>query len=104
MLLNNKIAIWDTIESCDIADSSNSIITNVIPIKLEDILEHSNIKAIYTNGTKAYELYYKYLLKETEIEATKLQSTSIANARYKLEKLIYKTVHLWRCNGEPYHK
>lgn len=88
MLLNNKIAIWDTIEFCDIVGSSDSSITNVTPVNLEDVLEHSNIKAIYTNGTKAYELYNKYLLKQTGIETTKLPSTSPANARYTLERLI----------------
>ncbi|MEG2230273.1 MAG: DNA-deoxyinosine glycosylase [Bacilli bacterium] len=57
MLLDNKIAIWDTIASCDILGSSDASITNVVPIDLISLLEKTNIKKIYTNGTKLYELY-----------------------------------------------
>lgn len=88
MLLDNNIAIWDTIFSCNIIGSSDSSITNVIPIDLSIILEKCDIKRIYVNGGKAYELYNKYLLNTTGIEAVKLPSTSPANARWSLEKLI----------------
>ncbi|MGL4989565.1 MAG: DNA-deoxyinosine glycosylase [Sarcina sp.] len=88
MLLNNNIAIWDTILSCDIVGSSDSSITNVVPIDLSIILEKCDLKKIYVNGGKAYELYNKYLLSKTGIEAVKLPSTSPANARWSLEKLI----------------
>ncbi|MGL4741999.1 MAG: DNA-deoxyinosine glycosylase [Sarcina sp.] len=88
MLLDNNIAIWDTISSCDIVGSSDSSIANVIPVDLSIILEKCDIKKIYVNGGKAYELYNKYLLNKTGIEAIKLPSTSPANARWNLEKLI----------------
>ena len=88
MLLENKIAIWDTIESCDIEGSSDSSITNVVPVDLSVILNNSNVKRIYANGGKAYELYNKYLLDETGIRIIKLPSTSPANARFSLEKLL----------------
>lgn len=88
MLLENNIAIWDTIASCDIIGSSDSSIKNVVPSDLTSILDNSNIKKIYVNGGKAYQLYNKYSLKKTGIEAIKLPSTSPANARYSLDKLI----------------
>lgn len=88
MLLENKIAIWDTISSCDIVGSSDSSITNVVPVDLSKLLEGSNIKKIYTNGTKSYELYNKYLLEQTGIKAIKLPSTSPANARFTFDKLL----------------
>lgn len=88
MLLENKIAIWDTIESCDIEGSSDSSITNVVPVDLSVILNNSNVKRIYANGGKAYELYNKYLLDKTGIRIIKLPSTSPANARFSLEKLL----------------
>lgn len=88
MLLENKIAIWDTIKSCDIEGSSDSSITNVVPVDLSIILDNSNVKKIYANGGKAYELYNKYLLSKTGIEIIKLPSTSPANARFNLERLV----------------
>ena len=88
MLLENKIAIWDTIKSCDIEGSSDSSITNVVPVDLSIILNNSNVKKIYANGGKAYELYNKYLLSKTGIEIIKLPSTSPANARFNLERLV----------------
>lgn len=90
MLLDNKIAVWDTIASCDIVGSSDSSITNVVPSDISMILNYSNIKKIYVNGGKAYELYNKYLLKKTGIEAIKLPSTSPANAKFNFESLVEK--------------
>ncbi len=88
MLLDNKIAIWDTIASCDIVGSSDASITNVVSVDISKILDNSNIKKIYTNGTKAYELYNRYLLEKTSIKATKLPSTSPANARFTFDRLL----------------
>ena len=52
------------------------------------LLNNSNVKRIYANGGKAYELYNKYLLDKTGIRIIKLPSTSPANARFSLEKLL----------------
>ncbi|MGL5577073.1 MAG: DNA-deoxyinosine glycosylase [Sarcina sp.] len=88
ILLNNKIAVWDVIASCDIIGSSDSSITNVVPNDITGILENSQITKIYVNGGKAYQLYNKYISKNIGIEAIKLPSTSPANARSRLENLI----------------
>lgn len=88
MLLDNKIAVWDTISSCDIIGSSDSSIINVVPADILGLLKKTNIQKIYTNGSKSYELYNKYLLKQTGIEAIKLPSTSPANARFTFDKLL----------------
>lgn len=88
LLINNKIAIWDVVQSCDIHASSDSSITNVIPADIEKILSESKIDKIYANGTAAYNLYNKYCLKNTGKEIIKLPSTSPANAAYSLEKLL----------------
>ena len=60
MLHNNHIALWDTIYSCDIIGSSDSSIKNVEPTELRKVLDASNIKQIYANGSKAGQLYKKY--------------------------------------------
>lgn len=42
-------------------------------------METANIKAIFTTGKKAYNLYRKYIYPKTKIEAILLPSTSPAN-------------------------
>ena len=51
------------------------------------ILNKSDIRAIFANGNKAYDLYEKYVFETVGIKAVKLPSTSPANARWNLEKL-----------------
>lgn len=88
MLLENHIAVWDMIYSCDINGSSDSTIKNVVPNDIRALLNKSAIKTIYANGGKAYELYNRYCYQQTSKEIIKLPSTSPANAGYSLEKLV----------------
>lgn len=87
MLLKHNIAIWDVIQSCDIRGSSDSSIKNVEPADIRRILDNSDVKYIFANGNKAGQLYKKYQLPITGIEATVLPSTSPANAAWTFEKL-----------------
>ena len=88
MLLAHHIALWDVIESCEITGSSDASIRDVEPNNLDRILSRADIRAIYTNGSKAYELYRKYIFPINGREAHPLPSTSPANAAYSLEKLV----------------
>lgn len=88
ILINNNIALWDVIESCDIIGSSDSSIKNVVPADLSKILSNSNIQNIYANGKTARMLYKKYCEENTDKEIIELPSTSPANARYTLDKLV----------------
>lgn len=88
MLLDNGIALWDVIQSCEIKGSSDSSIRNVIPNDLSEMLANSKIKRIYTNGQTAGNLYKKYMQSEVNMEAITLPSTSPANAAWSLERLI----------------
>lgn len=87
MLLKNRIAIWDVLESCDIIGSSDSSIKNPVPADIQGLLEKTNIKKIYVNGTAAGKYYKKYIYPLTGIEAVVLQSTSPLNCRYTIDKL-----------------
>ncbi len=87
-LKDKKIALWDVIESCTIKGSSDSSIKNVTVNPIKDILEKTNIKRIYTTGKTAYNLYQKYIYPKTGIEAIYLPSTSPANAKMTLDKLV----------------
>lgn len=88
MLLAHHIAVWDVIASCEITGSSDASIRNVQPNDLSRILSCAKIRAVYTNGSKAYQLYRKYILPVNGREACPLPSTSPANAGYSLERLV----------------
>lgn len=85
MLLDNGIALWDSIASCDIIGSSDSSIKNVVPNDLTRILEYSNIKAIFTNGKTSDKYFKKY---NPTLSSVCLPSTSPANAGKSVECLI----------------
>ena len=87
LALRNRIALWDTIYSCDIIGSSDSSIRGVVPTDLRPILEGSNVKRIFCNGRTSGLYYKKYQEKTLRIEAMVLPSTSPANAAWTMERL-----------------
>ncbi len=87
-LLNNHIAVWDVIASCDIEGSSDSSIKNVKANDISLILGSAEIKAVFCNGATSFKFYQKYLEKGVDREAIKLPSTSPANAAFNMDKLI----------------
>ena len=93
LLLKNHIAVWDVIQSCEIIGSSDTSIRNVVPADIPHILKCSAIHSIYGNGTKACQLYDKYILSQTGMPIHPLPSTSPANAAFSLERLIQS----WSC-------
>ena len=88
LLLEEGVALWDVIASCEIRGSSDSSIKNAVPNNLTPIFETANIGAIYVNGKTAEKYYKKYLLPLTSREAGCLPSTSPANAAWNLEQLV----------------
>ena len=87
-LLNNKVAVWDVIHSCEITGSSDSSIKNVEVNDLTRILNTADIKQIFVNGKKAYSLYNKYMKQIVIKEAICLPSTSPANAAWNIDRLV----------------
>lgn len=103
-LTKHHIALWDVIKSCNIEGSSDMSINNVTPNDISIILDNAKIQKIFINGTTAFKFYEKYLAAKTDIPAVCLPSTSPANAKYSLEKLIicYKEIfkeRLWNIYG-----
>ena len=88
LLLQHHIALWDTIQSCEITGSSDSSIRNVVPNDLRPILDATGLQRIYCNGGTSYRLYLRYLYPQLQIQPVKLPSTSPANAAWSLERLI----------------
>ncbi len=83
-LLQNKIALYDAVQSCTIINSEDASMKKIIPTQLDSILKNSNIKKVFANGNKAYEV----CVKQIGIEVIKLPSTSAANARFRFEDLL----------------
>ena len=87
-LLQNGIALWDCIKCCEISGSADASIKNADANDIGIVLQSSDIKAIFTNGKTAYNIYNKLILPKTDRPAVCLPSTSPANAAYSLERLI----------------
>ena len=88
LILDNGLALWDSIASCVITGSSDASIRDVRANDLRVILDNSPIEKICCNGRKSHEMYQKYIQNEIGRKAICLPSTSPANAQFSLEKLI----------------
>lgn len=86
-LLENGIALYDSVEECDIEASKDSAISNVVPADIPSLIAKSEISHIYCNG-KASLHYLLSAYPEYESITTLLPSTSPANAQFSLERLI----------------
>ena len=86
LLIRKKIALWDTIKSCDIVSSSDSSITNVQVNDINLLIKNSSIKVIFCIGKKSFELFNKYI--KVDIPVYYLPSTSSANASKSLNELV----------------
>ena len=95
-LLSHHIAIYDAAISCEIEGSSDAKMSKIVPVNLKPLFKEAKIRQVYANGGKAYEICKKYLedeiIKATKNEVIKLPSTSPANAKFSLERLMYE----WR--------
>ncbi len=87
-LLDNHLALWDVIASCEISGSADSTIKNAVPNDISEILDNSDIQKIFTNGKTAAKYYDKYIKPQIGRESVCLPSTSPANAAWTLEKLV----------------
>ncbi len=90
VLLKNNIALWDILKTCKRDGSLDSDIQNETPNDIRKLLrKYPNIKTICLNGNKAYSSFKKYFPDLLEkFNCNKMPSTSPANARYSLNKLI----------------
>lgn len=86
-VLEHQIALWDVIHSCEITGSSDASIRNAKANDLSTLLEQTSIEHIFCNGKRSYDLYCRYLEKQTGLSAVPLPSTSAANAAWSLDRL-----------------
>ena len=92
MLLRHRIALWDSIDTCDREGSLDSDIRNVKANDFTAFLKKwPSIRTIGLNGGKAHATFAKYnkpLLSRPDLRILKLPSTSPANARWRMENLL----------------
>ena len=87
-LLRNHIALWDVLKSCRIDGADDASIRDPIANDIASLLEQTNIRVVFTSGTKAFALYKRFCLELSGIPAIALPSTSPANCRhYDYERL-----------------
>lgn len=89
-LLENGIALWDVIASCEITGSSDDSIRDVKANDISQILDEADIRQIFVNGKTAEKYYKKYTKAQNGREAVCLPSTSPANAAWSTARLIEK--------------
>ena len=98
MLSEHGIALWDSIARCTIEGSSDASIENVIPNDLSPIFAAAEIRQVFCNGKKSWEMYRQYIEPLTGRAAVCLPSTSPANAAWSVERL----TQAWREQLAPY--
>ena len=86
-LHKNEIAIWDVLASCDISGADDSSIKNAVVNDFTEIFDTADIKAVFTTGKKATDLFKKLCAKKYGFEPIYLPSTSPANCRMSQEEL-----------------
>lgn len=94
ILIESRIALWDTLESCARNGSLDSSIINnsIIPNNFKQFFEkHPFIRAIFFNGRKAQEVYNRQVLptlpeKFQKLKQISLPSTSPAMAMLNREQ------------------
>lgn len=88
-LLSCGIALWDVLKSCRIDGADDGSIRDPVPNDIAGLLRKTNIRAVFTTGTKAHALYRRLCERKAGVPAAALPSTSPANCRfYGYEQLL----------------
>jgi len=91
LLLQNKIALWDTLKYCNREGSLDSDIKNVGVNEFNIFLsKYKGIKDIFFNGKASFDYFKKYVGYKDGYNYYLLPSTSPANARIKFEEKFNK--------------
>jgi hypoxanthine-DNA glycosylase len=80
-LLRHGIAMWDVLRSCVIQGADDNSISEAEPNEIGSILQKAEIRAIFTTGKKATDLYRRLCQPSIGLPSVYLPSTSPANCR-----------------------
>ena len=102
-ILRHNLALWDVLARCQIEGAAESSIKHEIPNDFTEIFANSKIRHVFFTGKTAESLWKKHCAniyeKQFGLTCTCLPSTSPANARFTMEKLIeeYREVLINTC-------
>lgn len=81
-LAAHQIALWDVLASCRIRGADDSSIKEGEPNDIPSLLVKTNVRAVFTTGSKASAYYKRYCKEAVDLPHIVLPSTSPANCRY----------------------
>ena len=87
LILQNDLALWDTVQSCDICGASDASMRHVQPNDVAALVRKLGVQAVFCNGAASGRVYAKYAQAAAGIPAVVLPSTSPANAAWSMERL-----------------
>lgn len=85
LLLNHKIALWDSVTSCEIVGSKDDAISHYEAAEIPALLKKIPVKKILCNGKRAWEILNENY-PSLPVPVKRLSSTSPANPRYSFEE------------------
>ncbi|UOQ46225.1 DNA-deoxyinosine glycosylase [Halobacillus salinarum] len=90
----HHIALWDVLKFCERKGSLDVQIKNGYPNPIDELLrEYPNIKALFFNGQKSFQVYTKYFSHLT-IPTHRLPSTSPIPGKYNKNRL--EKIEQWK--------
>jgi len=94
LLHANKIAIWDVLSSCKISGADDSSIKDAVVNDFTELFEMADIRAVFTTGKKATDLFKKHCEAKYGFKPIYLPSTSPANCKISQKDLVaaYKVI------------
>ena len=87
LILQNDLALWDTVQSCEIRGASDASMRSVQPNDVAALVRRLGVQAVFCNGAASGRVYAKYAQAAAGIPAVVLPSTSPANAAWSMERL-----------------
>ncbi len=88
LIETHHLVLWDVAHSANRKGSMDVDILDVIPNKMDDLLEkYPSISQVIFNGKKSEQLFKKYFEPNSTIIYTSLPSTSPANAQFSTARL-----------------
>lgn len=87
LILSNRLALWDVLESCDIAGASDASIRNPVPNDIPALIEKTNVRRVLCTGATSAKLYTRLVFPQTGVPCETLPSPSAANAKMSLDAL-----------------
>ncbi len=88
LLLDNSLALWDVLASCEIDGAADASIRAPVPNDIPALLAACPIARVFTTGQTAARLYRRLVEPATRLPCTALPSPSPANRRVPFESLV----------------